>query len=183
MSDNDHDKEIRSPNAPDLPSKSEIVKLCRKNGLRTFYLTHTHNGTELFIKYLKASVLEKHGSNSSSSISRLPPPKKKVGFSISIPEIYLAFKDMGDYYMVMEYIDIDHDRVASDEQRAIVRLSLFNRLQMQRQGRLGVGWLCINSLIITTSPCWSIGLWVLWRSISTGYLSIIKSLSSALFQY
>lgn len=77
MSDNDHDKEIRSPNAPDLPSKSEIVKLCRKNGLRTFYLTHTHNGTELFIKYLKASVLEKHGSNSSSSISRLPPPKKK----------------------------------------------------------------------------------------------------------
>lgn len=31
MSDDDHDKEIRSEKAPDLPSKNEIVKLCRKN--------------------------------------------------------------------------------------------------------------------------------------------------------
>lgn len=37
--------------------------------------------------------------------------------SIRIPEIYLAFEDRGDYYMVMVSIDIDHDHVATDEQR------------------------------------------------------------------
>jgi hypothetical protein len=103
--------EIISPNAPDLPSKDEIAKLCPKNGIKNDHLTHTHNGKKIFIKYGTVSMQE--ARNQQFFYDQIA---KRPDSAIRIPEIYHAFNFRSHTYIVMEHIDIDH--VASDEQRA-----------------------------------------------------------------
>lgn len=105
MSTND---EILSPNITesDLPSKEQVVKLCRKNGINANHLTHTHNDRKFFIKYNNVKMAE----------ARNQHPSRGFDVSIRIPEIYHAFTSRYRTYIVMEHIDIDH--LASNAQRA-----------------------------------------------------------------
>ncbi|KAI9374046.1 hypothetical protein BJX61DRAFT_551835 [Aspergillus egyptiacus] len=108
------DKEIFNPSIPDLPSKDEVVKLCRQKGLDYNRLTYTSaNGKVFFIKYNNAKMAEAH-----AQLFFYSHIKANSQSTIRIPELYHAW--LPDHsrsaYIVMEYIDIHH--FASDEERA-----------------------------------------------------------------
>lgn len=105
------DFEFISPNSPTLPSKTEISKLCKKNGSQTNHLTHVDQGTKLFIKY--NNVCRQEVQNKLFFYDQLA---RRPGSAIRIPEIYYAVDSMSDEFIVMEHVEIDHP--ASDEQRA-----------------------------------------------------------------
>ncbi|KAL5336053.1 hypothetical protein BJX70DRAFT_390247 [Aspergillus crustosus] len=108
------DKEIFNPSVLDLPSKDQVVELCRQKGLDYNHLTYTTaNGKFLFIKYNNDKIAEAHAqlffhtrinANSQSTMR--------------IPELYHTWlpDHSSSAYLVMEYIDIHH--FASDKERA-----------------------------------------------------------------
>ncbi|KAL3467608.1 hypothetical protein BJX64DRAFT_248116 [Aspergillus heterothallicus] len=99
---------------PDLPSKNQVVELCRHRGLDYNHLTYTTvNGKIFFIKYNNAKMAEAHAqllfhtrinANSQSTVH--------------IPELYHTWlpDHSSSAYLVIEYNDIHH--FASDEERA-----------------------------------------------------------------
>ncbi|KAL4780144.1 hypothetical protein BJX76DRAFT_351209 [Aspergillus varians] len=108
------DNEIFNPSIPDLPSKDQVVKLCRQKGLDYNHLTYTTaNGKILFIKYNNAKMAEAHAHLFFYSHVNANPES-----TIRIPELYHAWlpEHSSSAYLVMEYIDIHH--FASDEERA-----------------------------------------------------------------
>lgn len=108
------DKEILNPSVPDLPSKDQVVELCRQKGLAYNHLTYTTvNGKIFFIKYNNVKMAEAHAQLFFSTCINANSQS-----SIRIPELYLAWlpDHSSSAYLVMEYIDIHH--FASDEERA-----------------------------------------------------------------
>ncbi|BCS25047.1 uncharacterized protein APUU_41491A [Aspergillus puulaauensis] len=108
------DKEILNPSVPDLPSKDQVVELCRQKGLGYNHLTYTTvNGKIFFIKYNNIKMAEAHAQLFFSTCINANSQS-----SIRIPELYLAWlpDHSSSAYLVMEYIDIHH--FASDEERA-----------------------------------------------------------------
>lgn len=108
------DEEIFNPSVPDLPSKDQVVKLCRQKGADYNRLTYTApNGKIFFIKYNNATMPEAHAQLFFSSHINANPQS-----TIRIPELYHAWQADHSYsaYLVMEYIDVHH--FASDEERA-----------------------------------------------------------------
>ncbi|RDW92807.1 uncharacterized protein DSM5745_00129 [Aspergillus mulundensis] len=54
-------KEIFNPGVPDLPSKDQVVALCRQKGLDANHLTYTTaHGKIFFIKYNSVKMAEAH---------------------------------------------------------------------------------------------------------------------------
>lgn len=109
------DDEILNPNIPDLPSKKEVIRLCRKHrsDSDTSHLTYpSPNGRTFFIKYRNASMAE--ARTQLYLHDRIIAARPRT--TIRIPEIYHALDSNSGTYMVMEYIDIQD--FASDKQRA-----------------------------------------------------------------
>lgn len=108
------DQEIFNPSVPDLPSKDQVIQLCRQKGLHYNQVTYTTvNGKIFFIKYNNARMAEAHAQLFFSSYINTNSQS-----TISIPELYHAWlpDHSSSAYLVMEYIDIHH--FASDEERA-----------------------------------------------------------------
>jgi hypothetical protein len=78
--------EILNPNIPDLPSKAEVYKLCRKSDRYINHLIYTGKGRKISIKFGNATMAEARTQQFFyEQISRHPHS------SIRIPEVYHAF--------------------------------------------------------------------------------------------
>jgi hypothetical protein len=105
--------EILNRAIPGLPSMKLVVRLCKRKGSDFNHLIYSANGKNFFIKYNNASMNEAR-----SQLFFHDQIAKKEDATIRIPQIYHAFEtDDGRAYIIMEYIDIDPERPASDQQR------------------------------------------------------------------
>lgn len=108
------DKEIFNPSVPGLPSKDQVVNLCRQKGFDYNRLMYTAaNGKIFFIKYNNTKMAEAHAQLFFYSRINANPQS-----TIRIPELYHAWAPdhSSSTYLVMEYIDVHH--FAFDEERA-----------------------------------------------------------------
>ncbi|KAL4882760.1 hypothetical protein BJY04DRAFT_216859 [Aspergillus karnatakaensis] len=108
------DREILNTSIPDLPSKDQVVELCRQKGHDYNHLTYrTENGKTVFIKYNNAKMAEAHAQLFFYTHISANPQS-----TMRIPELYHAWlpEHSPSAYLVMEYINIHH--LASDEERA-----------------------------------------------------------------
>lgn len=105
--------EIFNPVVPGLPSKGAVVRLCRKRGRESSTVTYSTRGNTFSIKDRNTSMEEAH-----AQVFFHREIQKRTNSPIRIPEVYRAFQEEGITYIVMEHIDIDFERTASDEQRA-----------------------------------------------------------------
>lgn len=110
--------EILNPAIPGLPSKDVVVRLCKKKGCNFNTLTYSAEGNTFFIKYNNVTMEEAH-----AQVFFRQESGKRSNATIRIPEVYHAFeagggRGMGYTYIVMEHIEIDFERAASDEQIA-----------------------------------------------------------------
>jgi hypothetical protein len=122
--------EIYNPAIPGLPPKDVVGRLCKKKGFDSNTLTYSAEGNTFFIKYNNATMEEAHAQVFFRQKSR------ESNATFRIPEVYHAFivgegggTGRGYTYIVMEHIEIDFERTASDEQRAqaISELTVFHR--------------------------------------------------------
>ncbi|KAF4230347.1 hypothetical protein CNMCM6805_000746 [Aspergillus fumigatiaffinis] len=111
--------EIYNPAIPGLPPKDVVGRLCKKKGFDSNTLTYSTEGNTFFIKYNNVTMEEAHAQVFFRQKSR------ESNATFRIPEVYHAFivgegggTGRGYTYIVMEHIEIDFERTASDEQRA-----------------------------------------------------------------
>jgi hypothetical protein len=110
--------EILNPAIPGLPPKDVVVRLCKKKGFDFNTLTYSAEGNTFFIKYNNVTMEEAH-----AQVFFRQKISERNNTTIRIPEVYHAFNvggggGRGYTYIVMEHIEIDFERTASDEQRA-----------------------------------------------------------------
>lgn len=91
------------------------MTLCKQKGRYSNHVVYSADDMKCFIKYNNATMNEAH-----SQLFFYNQMKQKSNATIRIPQIYHAFEteNGGKAYIVMEHIEIDVERPASDEQRA-----------------------------------------------------------------
>ena len=109
-----HQDEILNPTIR-VPPKSAVKSLCRLYHNREKYaIKYSWNGHDFFIRHRKVTMAAAHAQHFFHAQIKMNPHS-----TIQIPELYHAWRDHdGTVYMIMEYVHLSRNQLATEEQRA-----------------------------------------------------------------